>query len=301
MDMQRKLHPQGHPALAEAINNVAWVLMNQDRPDEAEPLYAEVLAMQRKLFGDAHPDLAVALNNVGFARDRRGDLRGAEASYLEALRMNRRLLGERHPEVAKMMSNLALVIYAQGRRSEAIDLQRASLAMRRDLLGNEHPDVAGAAASLAYWLADAGSLDEAEALVNESLATRRRMLGEDHPSVGTTLTVRANVALARGNHAAATADAAEAERILSPQFEASQWQLAMAMNAHGAALARLGKFPESEKLLLGSLQGLSGAPMPGATTKGRQRLAELYTSWGKTELAKQYLPRQGAPQNNPQP
>ena len=298
MNMQRKLHPLGHPALAEAINNVAWVLMNQDRPAEAEPLYAEVLAMQRKLFGDAHPDLAVALNNVGFARDRRGDLRGAEASYLEALRMNRKLLGERHPEVAKMMSNLALVIYAQGRRQEAIDLQRASLAMRRDLLGNEHPDVAGAAASLAYWLADAGSLDEAETLVNESLATRRRMLGDDHPSVGTTLTVRANVELARRKYAAAAADAAEAERILSPQFEASQWQLAMAMNAHGAALAGLGKFKESEQLLLDSLKGLSGAPMPGSLGKGRQRLADLYSSWGKPELASQYLPRQGASQPN---
>ena len=70
------------------------------------------------------------------------------------------------------------------------------------------------------------------------------MLGDDHPSVGTTLTVRANVALAREEYAAAAADAAEAERILSPQFDASQWQMAMAMNAHGAALAGLGKFTE---------------------------------------------------------
>jgi tetratricopeptide (TPR) repeat protein len=291
MELQRKFHPQGHPALAESINNVAWALMSQDKPAEAEPFYVEALAMQRKLLGDSHPDLAAALHNLGFVREARGDYRGAEAAYLEALKMDRKLLGERHPDVATMMSNLAFVMYAQGKRNEAIDQQRASLQMQRELLGNEHPDVAGGAASLAYWLVDTRDLDEAERLVNESLSTRRKMLGPDHPSVATTLAVRANVLLARGRFQEAVADAVEAERILAPKYDASKWQMAMAMNVHGAALAGLRRYPEAEKLLLDSLQGLAGAPMPGAAEKGRSRLAALYSSWAKPEQAGQYLPR----------
>jgi tetratricopeptide (TPR) repeat protein len=291
MALQRQLHPQGHPALAESINNVAWALMSQDKADLAEPLYVEALAMQRKLLGDAHPDLAAALHNLGFAREARGDYRGAEAAYQEALKMNRRMLGERHPDVATMMSNLAFVIYAEGRRSEAIDLQRASLQMRRDLLGAEHPDVASGAANLAYWLIDAKELDEAKLLVNESLATRRRMLGPEHPTVATTLTVRANLYLARSQYREAADDATEAERILAPKYDATQWQMAMAQNVHGAALAGLRQYPEAERLLLGSLEGLSGAPIPRIADKGRQRLVVLYTNWGKPSLAIPYMPR----------
>jgi len=291
MNTQRKLHPQGHPALAESISNVAWTLMSQDKPAEAEPFYREALEMQRKLLGDAHPDLAAALHNLGFAREARGDYRGAQAAYLEALKMNRQMLGERHPDVARMMSNLAFVVYAEGRRTEAIDLQRTALQMRRELLGNEHPEVASGAANLAYWLIDTGGLKEAEELVNESLATRRRMLGEKHPSVATTLTVRANVEVAQKRFKEAETDAIAAEAILSPDFDASQWQMAMAQNVHGAAAAGLGRFEEAEMLLLKSLPGLKGAPIPRVEVKGRQRLAALYSSWGKPELAARYLPQ----------
>jgi tetratricopeptide (TPR) repeat protein len=291
MTLQRHLHPQGHPQLAESISNVAWALMGQSQFEQAEPLYREALEMQRKLLGDSHPDLALALQNVGFARQSLGDYRGAEAAYLEALRMDRKLLGERHPEVALMMSNLAFVIYLQGRHREAIDQQRAVLEMRRDVLGSRHPDVAAAAATLAYWLIDEGELEEAERLADESLGIRREVLGEGHPAVATALIARANVQFARRQYALAAADAEAAEQILAPNFDASQWQMAMAMSVRGAALTALKRFAEAERSLLGSLSGLSGAPIPGAAAKGRQRLADLYTAWGKPGMAARYLPQ----------
>jgi tetratricopeptide (TPR) repeat protein len=291
MEMQRKLHPKGHPALAESISNVALALMSQEKPAEAEALYEESVAMLRKLLGNAHPDLATALQNLGLARETRHNYRGAEAAYLEALQMSRKMLGERHPDVATIMGNMAFVIYADGRRKQAIELQRAALAMRRELLGNEHPSVASSEANLAYWLTDAREFAEAGQLVNASLATRRRMLGNDHPTVATTLTVRANLLVAQGKYDAALTDALEAEKILAPDYDASQWRMAMATNVHGAALTGLRRFPEAEELLLKSLGGLSASPMQGAADKGRQRLATLYSTWGKPERAAQYLPR----------
>jgi tetratricopeptide (TPR) repeat protein len=291
MEMQRKLHPGGHPALAESISNVALALMSQEKPAEAEVLYEEAVAMLRRLLGSAHPDLATALQNLGFVRETRHDYRGAEAAYLEALQMSRKMLGERHPDVATIMGNMAFVIYADGRRKQAIELQREALAMRRELLGDEHPSVASSEANLAYWLIDARELEEAGQLVNASLATRQRMLGKEHPTVATTLTVRANVLVAQGNFEAALADAAEAERILAPDYDATQWRMSMAMNVHGAALTGLRRFPEAEYQLLKSLGGLAGSPMFGAQDKGRRRLASLYSAWGKPALAAQYLPR----------
>ena len=62
----------------------------------------------------------------------------------------------------------------------------------------------------------------------------------------------------------------------------------MAKNAQGAALAGLGRYPEAEKLLLASLPALAGSPISDLPARGRARLADLYTAWGKPEKAAKY-------------
>jgi hypothetical protein len=68
------------------------------------------------------------------------------------------------------------------------------------------------------------------------------------------------------------------------------WPFAFAMNTHGAALLKLGDFADAEPLLLESRGPLGGAPIPGLADKGRARLADLYTAWGKPGEAYKYRP-----------
>ncbi len=286
--MQRKLHDSVHPQLAEAMNNLAWALMSLDRPDEAESLFRSTLEMKWRLFGDAHPELAAGLNNLAYALERRGDYRGAEMAYREALAMNRKLLGESHPDIANNLNNLAFVAYARGKHLEAIELLRESLSMYRRELGAENPDVATGATSLAYWLIDAGAYTEAGELLEESLAIRRKALGENSPQVASTLTVQANLLLARRRFKEARQVAAQARSILATSLPEDHWQVAMAMNAEGAALSGLGDYEKAEPLLLGSLPRLSGSPVPGLVNRGRVRLADLYTAWGRLDQASKY-------------
>ncbi|HUG72357.1 MAG TPA: toll/interleukin-1 receptor domain-containing protein [Steroidobacteraceae bacterium] len=281
--MQRELHPGVHTELAEAINNLAWVLMQLNSTEEAETLYVEALAMMRKLQGEKHQDVATMLNNIGYAREVRGDYAAAETAYTEALAMNRETRGERHPETILNTANLAFVKYAKGQRTEAIRLLRTALELRRQVQGARHPDVAGDAASLAYWLIDQQQYGEATQLIEESLAIRREKLGEKHPAVATALAVKSSLLLAQRRYREAAAQAEEAQKILTPEFDAANWQMAMAMNAHGAALAGLGQFAQGERLLKDSLAGLKDAPLSGLYEVGQRRLAELYAAWGKPE------------------
>ncbi len=62
----------------------------------------------------------------------------------------------------------------------------------------------------------------------------------------------------------------------------------MAKNVQGAALTGLGRYAEAEKLLLASLPALAGSPIADLPERGRERLAELYTAWGKPEEAAKY-------------
>ena len=289
LDMQRKLQKDAaHPLLAEALNNLAWALMSLGRPAEAEPLLEEALEMKRKLYRDSHYELASGLNNLAYTREMLGDFAGAEDAYREALAMNRRRLGESHPEIAANLTNLAYVLYRKGEHRAAIDMLRESLDMNRRELPADHNTTSSVATGLANLLIGERGYAEAERLVEESLEIRRRTLGDESPQVGGSLTVKANLLVARRQFAEARDVAAQARRILEAKLPNDHWQVAMAQNAEGAALAGLGDYQDAEPLLLSSLPRLGGSPLPGLEKTGRERLARLYTAWGKPDKASQY-------------
>jgi tetratricopeptide (TPR) repeat protein len=264
LEMQRKLQDgAAHPLLAEALNNLAWALMSLGRPAEAEPLLEEALEMKRKLYRDSHYELASGLNNLAYTREMLGDFAGAEDAYREALAMNRRRLGASHPEIAANLTNLAYVLYAKGEHRAAIDMLRESLDMNRRELPADHNTTASVATGLANLLIGERGYAEAERLVEESLSIRRRTLGEESPQVGGSLTVKANLLVARRQFAEARQVAAQARRILEAKLPNDHWQVAMAQNAEGAALAGLGDYKDAESLLLSSLPRLGGSPLPG--------------------------------------
>ena len=288
LEQQRKLHDGLDPELAEAMNDLAWVLQNLGKFGEAEQLYRESLYIKRKLLGDAHPELAASLTNLAFVLETRRDYRGAEHAYRESLEMYRKLLGDSHADIALGMSNLAFVLYAKGDRREAIRMMRDSIEMSRRELGPGHPDVAGTGTSLAYWLIAAGEYDEAASLLDEALAIRRKALPADHPQIASTLTVQATLFVARRQFAEALEVSGESLRILEPKLPADHWLIAMAKNVQGAALTGLRRYSEAEKLLLASLPALVGAPIADLPERGRARLVELYSAWGKPEEAAKY-------------
>ena len=286
--LQRKLHPTVHPDLAEAMNNLAWALLAQNQPAEAESLYRGALEMKRKMLGDTHPELAIGLSNLAQVLVMRGDYKGAETAYRQALAMNRKLLGDSHPEIAQNLSDVAGVLHARGDQKAAIAMQRDSLNMYRREVEANPVDVARGAALLAYWLIEAGSYDEAEHLVDEALQIRRKVMGDESADVGATYTLRANLLLAERHFDAALQVATEARRILALSLPDDHWRVAMAKNTQGAALTGLRRYKEAEPLLVGSLKGLKGSPVPDLPARGRQRLVELYTAWGKPEEAIKY-------------
>jgi len=288
LSMRRQLNPSANPALAQAMANLAWAYLGLGKFDEAEPLCRLVLAMNRQLYGDVHPETATSLNNLAYALQSRGDLDAAGKAYREALAINQKLLGGSHPNVAFNLNNLAVVEYGKGNRKEGVELLRQSLEMSRKVLGQEHPDVASRAATLAYWLVDAGQYEEAGRLLDESLAIRRKVLGPEHPQVAGTLTVKANLLLATHHYQEARDVAAEAQRILGLNMPRDSWQVAAAMNAEGAARTKLGDFAGAERLLLESRKGLEQSPIPDLAERGRVRLADLYSAWGKPDEARKY-------------
>ena len=125
---------------------------------------------------------------------------------------------------------------------------RESLEMSRRELGPEHPDVAGGATNLAYWLTVGGR-------VRRGGATDRREPRDppqgprQRPSAGREHADRAGQPArgARSSYAEALAGAIEALRILEASLPDDHWQIAMAKNVQGAALAGPRPIPGSRE------------------------------------------------------
>lgn len=280
-----------HPDLADALNNLGFVLGELGEHVEAEALFREALEMKRKVLGDAHSEIAMGLNNVAFTLHDQGKHDDAEAMYREALAMQRELLSENHPAIAMSLNNLAFLLYEKGEREEAMQLSRESLDMYRRALGDEHPSVAQGMNNLAMWIAEAGDYATAEPMLREALALRIGLLGEDHVDVAGSLTLLADVLVHTGRYEEARALAERARLICTHALSEHHWRTAGAASVEGAALTGLRQYRTAETLLLQSLDILNAddGALPVFVADTRQRLADLYRLWGKPDEAARYL------------
>jgi CHAT domain-containing protein len=74
----KERYPQGHPDLAQSLNNLGYLHLAQGDYAKALPLFERALAMRERLYPEArypqgHPDLALSLNNLGSLHWTQGD------------------------------------------------------------------------------------------------------------------------------------------------------------------------------------------------------------------------------------
>jgi tetratricopeptide (TPR) repeat protein/tRNA A-37 threonylcarbamoyl transferase component Bud32 len=180
--VQRTTLTIGDPQIAEALNELGVLSMEQGKYGAADSLLRKALEIRRGAFGAASLPVAETMNNLAAVSGYRADYGTADSLYRQVLEIQRSSLGDRDPEVARTENNLGTLLRSQGRAAEAESLFRSALAAYRAAQGEEL-DAASVMDNLAQALNDLGRYDEAERLYRESLATRRKSLGDEHPDV----------------------------------------------------------------------------------------------------------------------
>ena len=84
--------PEKERAVSVLQNNLALLLKDQGKLDEAEPLFREALEVCRRTLGDSHPSTLASINNLGMLFKAQGKLIEAEPLLREALEWRRRTL-----------------------------------------------------------------------------------------------------------------------------------------------------------------------------------------------------------------
>jgi hypothetical protein len=102
------------------------------------------------------------------------------------------------------------------------------------------------------------------------------------------MTVKSNLLLATNRFEEARDIAGKARKIMAMSLPEDHWRVAAAATVEGAALTKLGIYPDAEPLLLDSVKPLEQAPIPGIGDQNRERLVSLYTAWDKPEEANKF-------------
>jgi tetratricopeptide (TPR) repeat protein len=168
---------------ATLLNNIASVLRDQGRLDEALEMHRQAMDIRKRALGEDHPLYASDLNNIALVLRAKGRLDEALDMHREALDIDKRALGEDHPDVAGDLNNIASVLSSQGKHKEAVEEFTKALVILRRVLGDAHPNVA----TTLWWLAIESRDHEHKASKAKQYADEARRifdsaLGPDHPT-----------------------------------------------------------------------------------------------------------------------
>ncbi len=75
--MEKVLH-KAYPITFTSMNNLANILDNQGKYEEAEQMHRQTLELKEKVLGKVHPDTLGSMNNLAIVLDNQGKYEEAE-------------------------------------------------------------------------------------------------------------------------------------------------------------------------------------------------------------------------------
>ncbi len=284
--LKQSMNPR---SLAGALNDWATCLTTKGDLERAEPLLREALEICRKVLPADSPDLATTIGNLAAFLATKKDYSGAEPLFREVVTIYRKQLGEEHPFYAMGLYNLGFILKAEGQYPEAEAMLRQSLRIRQGALGPEHLDTVICLRHLAHVLQLEAKWTESEDYCRQGLNAGRKALGPEHREVVQLLSQLGEILLGQKRYQEAEAPIREwlAIREKQPPEDPRRFR---AMSLLSCALAGQGKYEEAEAMALRAEKELRKRLGDGDedTQRAIQHVADLYTAWGKPEIAADY-------------
>ncbi len=119
LDILRRKFGEEHPDTLASMYDLADLLQEQGRNDEAESLTVQVLETRQRTLGEEHPDTLDSMDVLAWFRQDEGNLVEAERLKRHVLDARRRLVGEKNSGTQRAIASLANLLLVQGRLAEA--------------------------------------------------------------------------------------------------------------------------------------------------------------------------------------
>jgi tetratricopeptide (TPR) repeat protein len=175
---ERELGPE-NPKTIESRNELARILYNEGRYEEAEKEYRQVVTRRTATLSAGHDDTITALNDLALALSGQGKYAEAETILRDAIRSKAKV-GTTSDNLFSQ-NNLADVLNREGRYAETVQTLQAALRLE-EKKGNPNDRLTLASRdTLAVALAGQRKYAEAEAEFRAVLKLEEQILGADDP------------------------------------------------------------------------------------------------------------------------
>jgi tetratricopeptide (TPR) repeat protein len=157
------------------LSNLALLLQDQGKLDEAEPFFRRILETDRKLYAENQAYIASDINNMGRLLQQKKDYTGAEPYLREAADILRK---EKHPWLSIILGNLGDLYTEKGDYTNAAAYFMEALDLGLKALGEKNQDVAKIRSKYGVCLVKLKKFDEAEKQLLIALPILRETAGE---------------------------------------------------------------------------------------------------------------------------
>lgn len=237
------------PEVATSLHDMASLLSDMGKANEARPYAEEALAIRERASEGDDLSVASALDMLAVVRRAAGDLDSARPLYERALTIRERRLGPEAPEVASSLNNFANLLKARGEYAAARPLYERAVVIKEKVYGPDHPDVAGALNNLANLMCQSSDCAAARPLFERTLAIREKTLPPDHPHIAMSLYNLGNLHYATGDFSGALPYYQRALGIRERSLGPDNPRLADNLSSLGVVLAELGDLAQARALL----------------------------------------------------
>ncbi|QEG42008.1 tetratricopeptide repeat protein [Roseimaritima ulvae] len=168
-DRTQQLLGEDHLVTLYAKTALAQRLFNADLPDQAWPIYVQVLESLKRVLGERHPYVWAVRSDMAMIEAEQSDPLQALTTLREIAADERDLLGPNHRESILSQTNVAIVLAALNRHDEAIELYRQGLDAAAEALGTHSSVADQLRVLLATSLYAEGDVEAAEPLLTAVL------------------------------------------------------------------------------------------------------------------------------------
>lgn len=295
IDIERDLEKrgQGDPAALAQMLAGYGAMLDQRNDRRSEDYLREALRYSYAFKGKDRAVVAMIYNDLSNEAGYRGDPDEAERLLRASLEEYRKLPPGTYVEMSTTLSNLGALLIRKGKYAEAEPYVLEGLALRRKVFGDAHVSTSMGFFRLADLRYKQRRYEEAEKADQESIDTFKRAVPVPQNNV-----LFANPLIEMGSILDEMGRSREAENYLRQALEIRTQFLPKGNQLIGRAEAVLGecltlqkRYAEAEPLLLDSykiIKATTSSESDPRRAEARQRLATLYTGWGRPAVAANY-------------
>lgn len=170
MSISQALYGNRHPSVADELQDLAEIALNQDRYADAEREMRTAVAIDEAWYGPAHPQVATMLCSLARVYTAQKHYEESEALLRRAVSIDERAYGADPPKVALLLNELGVLNFLRNRDSAAEPYFLRALAIWRKAYGDHHQFVGVTYANLASIRLDRHDYPAAEQLLRRALA-----------------------------------------------------------------------------------------------------------------------------------